>query len=208
MRQHGALDAAGIERLDRHLTGCASCRRFADSTQSMEKIMTDAGFVLAEGMDWERVRGRIGAMGNRMRQEMILVAITMPLVAGFALWLTPPRGLAVWTLALGFMVAIVAVAFFLSRRRREDLRWAQHAGPAGFRFYREQLDKRLVGVRKESWSSLVSVFFLVLSMYPQWDHAKGILASIGLGALGLGWWLYLRLVEKPRLERERAELGE
>ena len=213
MRQHGALDVAAVEELDRHLAGCESCRRFADSTQMTEKIMADSGFVLAQGMDWERVRGRIQTMADRVRWQMLALLVSFPLVAAWLLWTWRPGSDAMVAVTVATMIVIMLVLLLQQRKQRRDLRWAETAGPAGFRLYREQLDNWLLAARTMSqWGWIPPVIYAVMMavdwMAVDWEVPRRMISGALMVVVFGSLWLHARFIERPRLERERAELGE
>lgn len=103
----GALDAAGRERLEKHLAGCGSCRGFLEDLRAVARESANlAAPPTPEGV-WPKIRARLPEEG---KTDASPAAIPRP-----AAWYLKPG----WRYATASLAAVLLIAggFYLGLRR-------------------------------------------------------------------------------------------
>ncbi len=212
MRQHGALDAAGLSDLEAHLAGCASCRRFEDTTRRLETDMQSQTMDELSRIDWTRVETRMRKLHEENR-HLLTRSLAMALVLTIAItWVTGGHSpadyveTATQTLA---MSAILMAAFVLQlrrRRREEAMAGTSREGVLGF--CRTQVDG---AVQRTRWFRFLNPIFGVIWLVGGLRiHASGGTTAatvffLGFGVLLIGWGVTTHF-DYRRLLREQATL--
>ena len=165
-RRLGALGPDDARRLDEHLAGCDSCRRFADFIRDSEEIMHSADATLTDA-DWTVIKKTLRRGHTVVRNHLLLYAI-----AFFAA--TPMIALALGGEPFFFLVVMLAVLPFafglralLNRRLGREMEWIGTREGEFFAQYRVLVDKQ----RRMLWTSIV--------LFPLW----------ALAVDAIGWWV-------------------
>jgi len=208
MQKHGALAPERSTRLDAHLAGCPSCRRYQAQVRQTEQTMGATSLV----MDFDALGKRISRFHRGEKRRIWFAA------AAFAgLWLAASLVTSEWlifTLVMGSAALLILGGLRLRGAYQE--RATARLGKSQAEFlerYRLLLERRIKRIKR--LSVFVPCFILVLGaqsalMYPHWPAPLRTPAY--LAVLITGWTLAiavvvgLRVREVPALQRELRDL--
>jgi hypothetical protein len=210
-RRHGALDAAGAERLDRHLEDCPACRAYQQLVTSSEDVMSGSAMESLQSINWSLLESRLArARAWRRWSPWLAVAALAALVPLTAAGV-PEEARQVTAAVGGALAVVITVSNFLRARawRREVMAASESRGDL-LAFWRKDLDRR-IGLRRLWPVNIASGALLTLPALVHragepaltWPQAVIVFSVAGL-TLAQGAWF---AVELGRLRRERAELG-
>lgn len=206
MRQHGVLDAAGCAVLDDHLASCASCRRFEQTTMTMETQMQARAMDELSRIDWTHVEDRMARLRAEHRTLVPRMAGFGVALSGVLAWLDGLETALVAALLGGALCTMAAV---MIRGRARDLARAEESTGELLVFYRAQVAAALRRTRTARWYLpafallwLVTGILLVRSGQP----VKQVVYNVALAVFTAGWAVHTWR-EHVRLRREYAELA-
>lgn len=212
-RAHGALDAEGAASLDRHLLTCAACRAYAADAGASPWPTPPAA------PDWGAVLAGFRTHRQAERRRALVGAGALVLVmGGAAVTLGPWAGGA---LALGTGLALGYHTLVVARPEARRLRALESDRAGLVERYRADLDRRLADLRGARQVVFVTGLLMVLNLVFMLAKVTRELA-LGRGLPDveshLATFVTFAVVGAvmaahgrralPRLERERAELGE
>lgn len=213
-RAHGALDAHSAASLDRHLAACADCRAYAAGAEAPPYPTAPPA-----ALDWRAILEGFRAHRRAARRRALLgTGALVLLVSGTAVTLGPWAGgaLALGTaLAAGYHVAAVVGP------EARHLRALESDRASLVDRYRADLDRRLSELRGARQVVFITGLLLVINLafmlakiarelwhgraFP--DVESHLATFVTFTVVGAVMAAHGRRA-LPRLERERAELGE
>ncbi|MBI5431466.1 MAG: zf-HC2 domain-containing protein [Planctomycetes bacterium] len=218
-RTRSALDPAEESRLEAHLRACAPCREFAATLEATSVAMSSHARSATAALDWERVRTGFVARRRAERNQRLRGLGAILLLVGIIGWsLGPAAGATFAALAL----ALIGVGYW--RLVRPQLRRAQAVATLNtdmLAFYRADLDQEIRGLKGARQLVVVLALLFALNAIFMLGHVvreqllghdfpnvrSYVATFITFALVGGAMWLRGRAV-LPRLERERAELGQ
>lgn len=205
MKRHGALDAASAAEAERHVASCQTCQRelaaLADVTAALKSTpapslkFSEVSKALQRDRFWTRYLPWI-ALGSFAGQG----AIIAPLVA-------PENPLRLFGLLVGCGVAVAAISTWDVRRKARSAAEAAKLGiEAWVKHRRARLDSDLRDLKVMMGILPVIFVGMVLSAVFLDKTAGRILLGVVAATVPITMG-YFWLAYRPKLMRERAELG-
>lgn len=212
-RGHEALASSENAALQAHLAGCASCRAYAGLAHGMERTMQTAGAELDGRIDWQRVRAEVEQGARRARHELWAGGAWALFCIAVVPWrqlLAAPIPLAVLVAALVPAALLCAIVYRQTRGRALSAGASRASDAAALGWLREELNARIRGRRRalflEVAACAVVAAVALLEQVPDRAWLRLVLVAGVVLVFGDAGWAAFRAL--PRLERERAELGE
>ncbi len=204
-RRHGALEEPERAVLERHLSGCASCRAFDETVRRTEGAMASITESAVGAVDWTKVERGIRAGLSRVVFGFVALLLAAGISAALAAWAAPARAAhrAITVLLALAPVALLygAVALVAARRLvRLD------RGGEMLRTYERMLRGR---VRVLAVLRFAAAGVAAVAIWSALDLAAGDRARVVLGieaAVLIGVTAWVQLYRLPRLRRELSEL--
>jgi hypothetical protein len=217
MRRHGVLEVAAADVLDAHLTGCASCRRYAEIADESDTCLASLSTSATAKIDWTEHRAQIErlrrASGTRDLVPLVLSLVALGLLASLGFGWQPYLLVAE---ACAAMVVVPSLLLFTRAR----LARAERIDP--FAFYRRRLQAKL-------WREVLLVaFFSLLALFTYWVsgghhvgrgyqvdfwpshdwHHLRLADALFLATSASSWWaaMHVLFVRLPATRREQADL--
>lgn len=210
-RHDGTLDAASLAELERHLSTCEDCQRYAALAQEMENVMQTTAQHEAGRVDWTALRGRVDAWRRGVERVPWWVLASCLIMTPLAIWAYPGQA---WM--MGVLMPALGVLMFLGLRRqaRRTVEEAHVAEGELFEFWRKTLKRNLASL---PWSALALILAGVLVggellLRPTWGAepaATGDTLFVGcLSVFCIVSGIYALTVVRRRLKKELAEVQE
>ncbi len=204
----GALDAAGAQRLDEHLSGCPECRAYEARARQEDGGRKAMFGQEVSAVDLERIGHRaqkIVVRGRRLQWIMPLsYLLFMGGMAVVLLVVSHNRDAALFCAGMGVVGALLW-GYLTRRAQRRHLTVLATQGPLALQ--RAELDRKIRYQRIAALSYVGVVFPITLTSFLLWDkrpleRVGGVVVMLSALLFGLLTWLR----DLPRLRRERDEL--
>jgi anti-sigma factor RsiW len=211
-RADGQLAGPDRARLEAHLDGCSSCRRYEQHVERMQAVIETGNATVDTDRTWRRVSHYVVQREARDRRKLT-IHVPLAMVVMTAVLLLSLRDGPDWRtlFAVGFLVANVGMIVTLSVRRVRLRRLAQSPRDLLSLVRRELSTKRISATLGALASALLGLAWLAMGFGfdPEWLRALGLRGgawfSFAVSAIFLGYAAYLLVVAVPRLRREGAE---
>lgn len=203
-RQHGALAAAPAGMLALHLSSCATCRAFESGAKELEAAMRMHAVRMGGEVDWQRLGNSVERWRRRLLagqwQALATLVVVVPLLALAFGSVTSPGAI----IGGG---TVVLWGWLATRRRISQAQKAARSREELLVFLRAQLDEQ-IRIEKQNAVALPIIALLPLvglltGAITPWSLFGTAATMAIIAALALRSRFNIR----PRLERERAELG-